>query len=136
MSPLLLPLFLVWFFGLVVLVFRRVFPLAWRLAALLIFIAFFFLMGDVLARQLDLWQSAPLAELLALLEALARVAMGFFLVAWPVTLVIIFYKADFAGAARLLRRMVWLTAIYLFLFLFYALFYTDWQRLWLELKTG
>jgi hypothetical protein len=110
-----------WSIGIMLLWFRRSIEIFWKIVATLIlafYIWFFFeeiSKGYVSFASTAQWYKATISFLT---ELTAIIFTNLFFL-WPLTLIIIFYKADDIGALRLLKLMCILTLILWIIFVIY-----------------
>ncbi len=111
---------LLWGFGIVFICFRPKLELYWKIAATLIFLFYIWFFYDELTRGYTAFTASWFnVTVYFLKELFALVFVNLFFL-WPLTLVIVFYKANDMGAERLLKFMCILTIVLWILFLIYV----------------
>lgn len=112
-----------WGFTVMFLWFRPRLELLWKIVATFIFIFYVWFFWDELSRGYTAFQAAWFDVTMRFLkELLSLVFVNLFLF-WPLSLILIFYKADEVGAERLLKFMCVLTIVLWIIFVIYAYYH-------------
>ena len=110
-EPYILPIFAVWVLGNLLLIGRGSFPILLRLMSVLICLLFGFLLEDEIYLSYWDWRDHTVQMLRIFYRTLGGFFFAVLFVAWPAQLILIFYKADYKGSARILKVMTILSLI-------------------------
>ncbi|MCB1326912.1 MAG: hypothetical protein H7A21_03375 [Spirochaetales bacterium] len=111
-GSLLLPLFLLWALGTLLLLLRKEMAWAWKISALLVFAFYCGWMFPALKQSYEAMGPDPLQEVIALLKALIAVLPVVLLVVWPVMALVAYFTAISQQAERIVRNLVLVTLFY------------------------
>ena len=114
--------FSIWGITILLLWIRPKIELFWKLVATLIFIFYVWFFFDVLSRSFASFKAEWYISIIEFLREILIIVFAGMLIIWPVTLIIIFYKANDIGSEKLLRFICLLTIISWIAFIIYAFF--------------
>jgi hypothetical protein len=114
--------FSIWGVTILLLWIRPKIELFWKLVATLIFIFYVWFFFDLLSRSFDLFKAEWYISIIEFLKEILIIVFAGMLIIWPVTLIIIFYKANDIGSEKLLRFICLLTIISWIAFIIYSFF--------------
>ncbi|XDD49221.1 hypothetical protein AB3N59_12450 [Leptospira sp. WS92.C1] len=106
------PIFLFWFCGLTLVLFRSDFEFVWKIIFVFVFIFYFFQYFPELKSSYERLTKSYPAEILAWIYGLGRGIYFFLLFLWPVSLLRIFYSASSQTSKSLAKILVSFTLIY------------------------
>ncbi|EMI70070.1 hypothetical protein [Leptospira noguchii] len=119
------PIFLFWFCGLTLVLFRSDFEFVWKIVFVFVFIFYFFQYFPELKTSYErLTQSYPV-EIVSWIYGIGKGFYFFLLFLWPVSLLRIFYSASPQIGRSLAKTLVSATLFYWCVFLLYSHFSTE-----------
>ncbi|TGK19848.1 hypothetical protein [Leptospira stimsonii] len=106
------PIFLFWFCGLTLVLFRSDFEFVWKIIFVFIFIFYFFQYFPELKTSYERLTASYPVEILSWIYGMGRGIYFFLLFLWPVALIRIFYSASPQVSKSLAKALVSVTLIY------------------------
>lgn len=111
-----------WSIGIIMLWFRPRIELVWKIIATVILAFYIWFFWDEISRGYNSLMAGWYVAILNFLrELLALVFINLFFI-WPLSLILIFYKADSVGAEKLLKFLCVLTLVLWIIFIVYFFF--------------
>ena len=111
-----------WCIGITMLWFRPRIEMVWKIIATVILLFYIWFFWDEIGRGYNSFTAGWYVSILNFLrELLALVFINLFFI-WPLSLILIFYKADSVGAEKLLKFLCVLTLVLWVIFIVYFFF--------------
>ncbi|MCC5814647.1 MAG: hypothetical protein JJT78_07820 [Leptospira sp.] len=117
-----LPVFIIWFLGLVLVFFRKDIDLHWKISFLFLFIVYFVVFGREWSAALDRLEEQPSWEIRNWIYGIGKALFYFLFILWPITLIRLFYSSSKELARLTSSIIVSVTVVYWFLFWLYFRF--------------
>ena len=117
-----LPLFTLWFIGMVLVMFRSDVEFLWKITFVFIFVFYLFQFLPEINGSLNRLTANYPAEIVSWIYGLGRLSYFFLLIVWPVSLIRIFYSASNNISRTIIVTLISVTMIYWILFFLYIEF--------------
>jgi len=128
--------FSIWGIAVVLLWIRPKIELFWKLVATFIFIFYIWFFFNELISSFTLFKAEWYISIIEFFKEILIIIFAGMLIIWPVTLIIIFYKASDIGSEKLLRFLCLLTIILWIAFIIYSFFSPGVENFFYETLKG
>ena len=112
----------IWGIAVLLLWFRPRIELFWKLVATLIFILYIWFFYNEFSQSFNLFKTDWYISIIEFFKEILIIIFAGMFIIWPITLIIIFYKANDIGSEKLLRFICLLTIILWVAFIIYFFF--------------
>jgi uncharacterized membrane protein YfcA len=119
------PIFLIWFIGLILVFFRKNLDLHWKFSFLFIFVIYIIVFGKEWSQALDRLEANPGWEVRNWIYGLGKALFYFLFILWPISLVRMFYSTSRELVVLTSNILVTVTISYWFLFWLYFQFQSE-----------
>ncbi len=119
------PVFLIWFVGLILVLFRKDLEILWKVSFLFLFVVYLILFGKEWSASLDRLEENPGWEIRNYIYGSGKAIFYFLFILWPITMVRLFYTGSRELAKHTASLMSTVTILYWFGFWMYYQFMNE-----------
>lgn len=119
------PVFILWFVGIILVLFRKDLEILWKLSFLFLFVVYLILFGKEWSNALDRLEANPGWEIRSYIYGLGKAIFYFLFILWPITMIRLYYIGSKELAKHTASLLVTITILYWMLFWLYFQFMNE-----------
>ncbi|WCL50520.1 hypothetical protein [Leptospira sp. GIMC2001] len=116
------PIFLTWFIGLILVLFRKDIEIQWKISFIFLFVVYMVVFGKEWANGLDRLEANPGWEIRSWIYSIGKLTFYFLFLIWPITMIRMFYSVSREWVSRTASLLITITVIFWFFFWLYYQF--------------